>query len=119
MTRVRVMYWKEIPVQVQAEDADGRVSRPLEDRFQKAADAVAMKDGSEGTDEYLDSWEFGPYEEVEGPAAESADALVAKLQNMPTNFVRRILKMQEDGTRVPTPGAIDDWALNSEQSTES
>ena len=53
MARLRVMYWKEIPVQVQAEDDSGRVSRPLDDRFQKAADAVAMKDGSQGTDEYL------------------------------------------------------------------
>ena len=42
MVRVRVMYWKEIPVQVQAEDASGRVSRQLEDRFQQAADMVAM-----------------------------------------------------------------------------
>ena len=52
MARVRVMYWKEIPVQVQAEDADGRVTRQLDERFQKAVDAVAMIDGSQGTDEY-------------------------------------------------------------------
>ena len=45
MARVRVMYWKEIPVQVQAEDADGRLTRQLDERFQKAVDAVAMIDG--------------------------------------------------------------------------
>jgi len=109
MTRVRVMYWKEIPVQVQAEDENGRVSRQLEDRFQKAADAVAMKDGSEGTDEYLDAWKFGPYAEVENPASEIAEQLGSKLEKMPSNFVQRIIKMQADGTRVPTPGAIDHW----------
>jgi hypothetical protein len=109
MTRVRVMYWKEIPVQVQAEDENGRVSRQLEDRFQKAADAVAMKDGSEGTDEYLDAWEFGPYVEVESSASEIAEQLGSKLEQMPSNFVQRIIKMQVDGTRVPTPGAIDHW----------
>jgi len=110
MTRVRVMYWKEIPVQVQAEDENGRVSRQLDDRFQKAADAVAMKDGSEGTDEYLDAWEFGPYNDAEGSATEAAEQLATKLQGIPTNFVKRIITMQEDGSRKPTPGAIDHWA---------
>ncbi len=103
------MYWKEIPVQVQAEDENGRISRQLEDRFQKAADAVAMRDGSEGTDEYLDSWEFGPYKEVEGTAASSAEELAVKLENMPANFVQRVIKMQNDGTRIAEPGAIDHW----------
>ena len=55
MARVRVMYWKEIPVQVQAEDEDNRVTRQLDERFQKAVDAVAMIDGSQGTDEYLEA----------------------------------------------------------------
>jgi hypothetical protein len=109
MSRVRVMYWKEIPVQVQAEDEDGRISRQLADRFQKAADAVAMKDGSEGTDEYLDAWDFGPYEEIEGPAGDSAESVAVKLEKMPRDFVQRILKMQEDGSRAPNPGAIDHW----------
>jgi hypothetical protein len=109
MARVRVMYWKEIPVQVQAEDDGGRVSRQLEDRFQKAADAVAMKDGSEGTDEYLDAWEFGPYSESNAAATEAAEELALKLQKMPNNFVQRIINMNEDGTRTPTPGAIDHW----------
>lgn len=109
MARVRVMYWKEIPVQVQAEDENGRVSRQLEDRFQQAVDAIAMKDGSEGTDEYLDAWSFGPYAESEGTADDVADQLAVKLQGMPTNFLKRVINMQEDGTRVPKPGAIDHW----------
>ena len=70
---MRVLYWKEIPVQVQAEDADGRISRQLEDRFQKAADAVAMKDGSEGTDEYLNAWAFGDYVHSEAKAKDAAE----------------------------------------------
>ena len=35
MAKVRVMYWKEVPAQVQAEDESSSVSRPLNDRFQK------------------------------------------------------------------------------------
>lgn len=109
MSRVRVVYWKEIPAQVQAEDENGRVSRQLEDRFQKAADAVAMKDGSEGTDEYLDAWDFGPYNDSEASAVDAAEQKALELERMPSNFVQRIIKMHEDGTRIPNPGAIDHW----------
>lgn len=112
MARVRVMYWKEIPIQVQAEDDNGRVSRQLDERFQRAADAVAMKDGSEGTDEYLDAWEFGSYEDMDGSATEMADLVAVGLEKMPADFVKTILKMQEDGSRNPVPGAIDHWAAS-------
>ena len=37
-------------MQVQVEDASGQVSRPLDDRFQEGVDAIAMIDGSSGTD---------------------------------------------------------------------
>jgi len=109
MARVRVMYWKEIPVQVQAEDGFIRVSRQLDERFQKAADAIAMKDGSEGTSEYLDAWGFGPYIDVDAEASAAAEELASKLELMPRDFVQRIAKMQDDGSRIPQPGAIDHW----------
>ncbi|MDA1280357.1 MAG: virulence factor [Chloroflexi bacterium] len=110
MARVRVMYWKEIPVQVQAEDSHGRISRQLDDRFQKAADVVAMRDGSEGTDEYLDAWGFGPYEEREGTAVAVAEEVAMKLERIPADFSKKIIDMHSEGTRNPTPGAIDHWA---------
>ena len=50
MTKVRLMYWKEIPVQVQAEDESGQVSKPLDARFQEGVDAISMFDGSAGSD---------------------------------------------------------------------
>ena len=59
MADVRLMYWKEIPVQVQAVDDAGTVSVPLHDRFQQGVDALAMADGSAGTDDYLIAWEWG------------------------------------------------------------
>ena len=76
MARVRKMYWKEIPVQVQAEDASGQVSKPLDDRFQQGVDSISMFDGSAGTDDYLNAWEWGDYEDAEG-SAEAAAALAA------------------------------------------
>ena len=110
MARVRVMYWKEIPVQVQAEDADSRVTRQLDERFQKAVDAVAMIDGSQGTDGYLEGWQFGPYFEHDGPATDSAESVAAKLEKMPENFVRRILELHKSGDRNVQPGSIDSWS---------
>lgn len=112
MTRVRVMYWKEIPVQVQAEDDDGRISRQLDDRFQRAADAVAMHDGSQGTDEYLDAWGFGPFRDSDETAADAVEAAALELEKMPREFVFNIIKMHENGTRNPVPGAIDHWAAS-------
>ena len=111
MARVRTMYWKEIPVQLQAQDDDGQVSLPLDPRFQEAIDAVAMLDGSAGTDAYLDGWGFGPVVETEGSAKAVADAVAAKYNsNMPENFVARIRDLHRAGTRDETPGAIDSWA---------
>jgi hypothetical protein len=111
LAEVRVMYWKEIPVQVQARDRSGQVSRPLAPRFQEAADAVAMFDGSAGSDAYLESWGYGPFFEVAGTASAAADQLAARFNEaMPADFVARIRDLHRAGLRNPTPGAIDKWA---------
>jgi hypothetical protein len=110
MAKVRVMYWKEIPVQVQAEDESGQVSRPLDDRFQQGIDAVSMFDGSSGSDEYMMGFEWGPFSEVDG-AADGAAATVAEGFNkgFPANFVARIRDLHRSGQRDIRPGAIDHW----------
>lgn len=111
MARVRIMYWKEIPVQVQAQDDNGQVSRPLHPKFQEAVDAIAMLDGSAGTDAYLDGWGFGLFFETEGLAKVVADEVAAQYDsNMPGDFVSRIRDLHRAGTRDETPGAIDSWA---------
>lgn len=110
MAKVRIMYWKEIPAQVHAEDASGRAVAPLEDRFQRGIDAIAMFDGSAGADEYITAWDWKDYGEVEGSAAEAAQS-IANLINraFPEDFVARIRDLQRAGTRNPVPGAVDDW----------
>ena len=111
LAEVRVMYWKEIPVQVQAKDRDGQVTRQLASRFQEAADAIAMFDGSAGSDAYLEAWGYGPFFEVEGAAATVADRVAAQFnENMPDDFVARIRDLQRSGKRNPSAGAIDEWA---------
>ena len=111
MARVRIMYWKEIPVQLQAEDESGQVSRPLDDRFQQGVDAVSMFDGSGGTDDYLLGWEWSQYSEVEGSAEEAADAVAERFNNgFPQDFVARIRDNHRAGSRDAQPGSIDHWA---------
>ena len=104
------MYWKEIPVQVQAEDGDGRVSVLLDDRFQQGADAISMFDGSGGTDDYLDAWEWGAYTEVEGGAREAAEKVAQRYnRGFPRDFPERVRSLYESGKRDARPGAIDHW----------
>ena len=110
MAKVRVMYWKEIPVQVQAEDESGRVSKPLDDRFQHGVDAVSMFDGSAGSDDYLMAWEWGDYTEMEGRAEEVASRVAERFNSgFPDDFVARIRDLHNSGQRDPRPGAVDAW----------
>jgi hypothetical protein len=111
MARVRKMYWKEIPVQVQAEDAYGQVSKPLDNRFQQGVDSISMFDGSAGTDDYLDAWEWGDYSDADGSAEAAATALADSLnKDFPRDFVKRIRKLHDSNTRNPIPGAVDEWS---------
>jgi hypothetical protein len=80
MARYQIMYWKDIPSQVKAEDGQGKAKAMLSDRFQQAIDAAAMADGSTGTDAYLEGWAWGKRAEREGSAQEVIDALVAELE---------------------------------------
>lgn len=105
------MYWKEIPVQVQAQDAGAPpVSAPLDARFQQGVDAIAMFDGSMGSDDYLMAWEWQDYGDVDGTAQQAA-AKVAALFNdhFPADFVARIRDMQNAGLRNETPGSANHW----------
>ena len=104
------MYWKEIPVQVQARDDQGVVSRQLDERFQQGVDALSMFDGSAGSDDYLDAWEWGAFSESDGSAAESAGVLTDRINSgFPSDFVARIRDLHRDGQRNPKPGAVDHW----------
>ena len=110
MAQARIMYWKEIPVQVQARDDQGVVSRQLDERFQQGVDAISMLDGSAGSDDYLDAWEWGAFSESDGTAKDSADALAERINSgFPSDFVARIRDMHRNGRRDPKPGAIDHW----------
>ena len=110
MAKVRIMYWKEIPVQVQAQDESGQVSKPLDERFQQGVDAISMFDGSSGTDDYLMAWEWGEYAEFDGIAEEVASKMAERINGgFPQDFVARIRDLHRSGERDPRPGAVDSW----------
>ncbi len=86
MASLIVMWWRDIPAQVIAERGRGRrresVKVELTDRFAKAIDAAAMRDGSTSTDAYLEDWRRGePTEcgdDLDAEAKAAADALEAQ-----------------------------------------
>lgn len=80
MAIVKIMYWKDIPCSVRAEEGRrNRVTRKLPDIYMAVIDAVAMKDGLVGSDEYQNGFWWGEAEERLGTVEEAADAVVAEV----------------------------------------
>ncbi len=86
MTRVRVLYWHDIPVQVKAEDNDGRAGVQLSDRFQEAIDEAAMAANLVGDDDYTNGFEWREVPDREGPASEVAESVAAELESKYTQI---------------------------------
>src|SRR5690242_10608857 len=79
MATYQVLYWHDIPVQVRAKDAGGRVSAPLPERFQEAIDQAAMAAGLINSDDYSEAFRWGEPQERAGSAQEVAAAVAAEL----------------------------------------
>ena len=80
MARYKILYWKEIPTQVKAEDDFDDTTVMLDDRFMTLVDAQAMKEGLRDTDSFLAQWHWSEEEERAGSADEVAAALKAELE---------------------------------------
>jgi len=80
MAIVKVMYWKDIPCSVRAEAGRrNRATHKLPDIYMATVDAVAMKEGTVGSDEYQDAFYWGEAEERPGTPEEVAEAMVAEI----------------------------------------
>jgi hypothetical protein len=79
MASYQVLYWHDIPSQVRAKDAGGRVSKQLPQRFQEAIDQAAMSAGLIGSDDYTEAFRWSAAEERDGSAEEVATAVAAEL----------------------------------------
>ena len=80
MATYKVLYWQEIPSQVNAEDFDDEVSLPLKPEFTELIDRLAMKRGLAGADDFLSGWHWGDETERDGTAQDVAAAVKAELE---------------------------------------
>ena len=82
MSQYQILYWKDMPAQVRVYRETGRaVSRPLPDRFQKAIDARAMREGLHGSDDYLQHWRWSEKQERDLPPDALLDTLLQELDH--------------------------------------
>jgi hypothetical protein len=80
VAKYQILYWKDIPSVVEASDATDSAAVQLSERFQLLIDAVAMKLGLDGTDEYLEQWHHGDEQERPGRVRDVADAVARELE---------------------------------------
>lgn len=80
MLTYQIIYWRDIPAQVQVFVERRRVSRVLSDRFQVAIDDAAMRAGLIGSEEYLEQWRRSDPETREGEPETIADTLIVELE---------------------------------------
>jgi hypothetical protein len=78
-SKYQILYWYDIPIQVRAQDDQGRASAALPDRFQVAIDNAAMAAGRTNSDAYMDTFRWGEMQERPGTAQEVAEAVAAEL----------------------------------------
>jgi|TARA_B100001750_G_C15514186_1_gene605765 hypothetical protein len=107
---VRILYWKEIPLQVEVEVFGNKLSRQLEDRFQEGVDAIAMFENSYGSDDYLNGFLWGESFLVQGEInSVLEDKVNCFNKKFPKDFVSRIRDLQKQGKRKTMPGSADHW----------
>jgi hypothetical protein len=99
VTRIRVLYWRDIPVQVTAREGADEVTVPLTPRFQELVDAVAVQTGTTDSEAYLAGWHHGPEEERPGSAQEAAHAAADRLEAGYADLRARALGLSSDPSR--------------------
>jgi len=78
MATYRILYWQEVPSQIQSEDAEDEVTLPLPARFLAIIDRLAMERGLAAADDYLAQWHWSEEQEREGAARAVAESLAAE-----------------------------------------
>ena len=80
MTRITVVYWRDIPAQVIAGQGRRAAKVQLSERFEQAIDRAAMRIGAVGTDAYLAAWSKVPEGEVDSDAESAAGRRAAAIE---------------------------------------
>lgn len=86
MASLTVIYWRDIPAQVVAEEGRGRKRQQakieMPRRFALAIDEAAMRDGADSTDDYLADWRKAEPEAIDGDLNAAAEARAAQLDTL-------------------------------------
>lgn len=80
MAEVTIVYWRDIPAQVIVGKGRRGVKIQLSERFEQAIDRAAMKDGTVGTDAYLEEWRKAGPVSIEGEDRAVAEAEAARIE---------------------------------------
>jgi Virulence factor len=81
VTKVRILYWQDVPSVVEAVGDDGAlVKRQLPDWYQQEIDRRAMDQGLIGSDAYLEQWRWEDAEERSGAPNDVLDELERELE---------------------------------------
>ncbi len=92
MVDVTVVYWRDIPAQVIVGKGRRGAKKQLPERFEQAIDAAAMRLGAKDADAYLAEWRKAPPYQVEGDAADVAEAEATRLETeYDRNRVRKLI----------------------------
>lgn len=80
MPEVTIIYWRDIPAQVNVGKGRRAAKVVLPERFEQAIDRAAMKAGADKTDDYLADWRRTDPVVVEGESDQAvAEAEAARL----------------------------------------
>jgi hypothetical protein len=81
LTKVRILYWQDVPSVVEAVGDDGAlVKRQLPDWYQQEIDRRAMDQGLIGSDAYLEQWRWEDAAERSGAPNDVLDELERELE---------------------------------------
>jgi 5-methyltetrahydrofolate--homocysteine methyltransferase len=82
MSEYQITYWRDIPSMVTAREGRRNTAKAeLPPRFQVAIDEAAMRLKLVGTDEYMEEWRRGEWQERDGAPDEVARAVIAELES--------------------------------------
>ena len=81
MAEYKVLYWKGIPAQVKVYEGKKSISAKMPDRFQEEIDQIAMEEGLEKSEAYLDEWKWTEKLERPGDARTVMNELLQELES--------------------------------------
>jgi hypothetical protein len=81
MANYQIVYWQDIPSQVDARDGGKAHKEPLSQRFQELIDLVAMKKKITQSDDYINGWSKSDKSERAGSASDVARSVAQELES--------------------------------------